>query len=293
MTSVHPIAQYVAPLNVGISEDEKKAIIDEGLKNLESGKASIIGFSGKKGAGKDTLAQGFIEALNGNASMTPISTGIKNEASEMIAMFYSWIETEKKIHEQNVKSGQTSAHRDTSDLDTQKQERHTRRISTFAKKFNTSNKHAEIMYTTVYRLLKSKPGVTGYSRDNEVIALLQFLGKDVRQPQDEVYWTRKMLWNVLENASKGATSLIPDIRFLHDANSTKECGGYLIRADIEREEQLKRLQIRDGVEVSNSILDHPSETSLDDYNGFDLRFNSSDKSPEESFSFAWNAWKHK
>lgn len=293
MTSTHPIARYVTPLNVGMDDSEKNAIILEGINNLESGTASIIGFSGKKAAGKDTLASNFIEALDGKASFTPISTGIKNEASEMFALFYSWITTEKKIHEQNVKSGQTSAHLDISKLASQRQERHARRIASFAKKFNTTHKHAEVMYTTVYPLLKSRPDVTGYNRENEVISVLQFLGKDVRQPQDDVYWTRKMLWSVIVNASKGLTSLIPDVRFLHDANSVKECGGYLIRADIDRAEQLKRLQIRDNIDVSNDILDHPSETALDDYQGFDLRFNSSDKSAEESFALAWDSWKHK
>jgi len=293
MTSNHPLAQYVAPLAVDVTEAEKEATIEKGLANLESGEASIIGFSGKKAAGKDTLATTFLEALNGKAALTPISTGIKNEASEMFAIFYSWIVLERHIHEQNVKSGKTSAHMNISYLNDQRHERHARRIAEFAKKFNTSHKHAQAIYTKIYPVLKAKQGVTGYNRDNEVIAVLQYLGKDVRQPQDEAYWVRKMLWNVLNNASKGLTSLIPDIRFPHDANSVKESGGYLIRSDIDREEQLKRLKSRDGVDVSEEILNHPSETALDDFQGFDLRFNSSDKSPEESFQTAWAAWSNK
>lgn len=293
MTSKHPLAEYVDPLNVDLSTAEKEEIISCGLKNLESGQVSIIGFSGKKAAGKDTLAANFMEALDNKATLAPISTGIKNEASEMFKIFYSWIAFERNIHEQNVKSGKTSAHRDISYLSDQRQERHERRISEFAKKFDTTHKHAQTIYTKVYPLLKVRQDVTGYNRENEVIDVLQYLGKDVRQPQDEVYWTRKMLWNVLVNASKGLSSLIPDVRFLHDATSVKECGGYIIRVDIERAEQMKRLRTRDGVDVSDAILDHPGETALDDFQGFDLRFDSSHKSPEETFETAWTAWSNK
>lgn len=292
MTRNHPLADYVAPLT-GVDETEKERIIKEGLSNLESGMVSIIGFSGKKGAGKDTLATNFLKALDGKAELTPISTGIKNEASQMFEMIYSWIETERKIYDSNVKSGKTSAHLDISGLVRQKQERHSRHIAEFSQKFDTSRKHAQAIYTTIYGLLKSQEGITGYNRENEVIAVLQYLGKDVRQPQDNVYWTRKMLWNVMDNASKGLNSLIPDVRFIHDADALKECGAFLIRADITRTEQLKRLKIRDGVEVSNTILDHPGETALDDYQGFDLRFDSSDKTPEESFDIAWKGWKNR
>lgn len=292
MTPNHPLANYVAPLT-GIDESEKERIIKAGISNLESGSVSIIGFSGKKGAGKDTLAANFLKALDGKAELTPISTGIKNEASKMFEMMYSWIYSERKIHDSNVKSGKTSAHMDISGLVRRKQERHELHIAEFANRFDTSRKHAQVIYTTIYPLLKSHDGVTGYNRENEVIAVLQYLGKDVRQPQDDVYWTRKMLWNVLNNASQGLNSLIPDVRFTHDAGALKECGAFLIRSDINRAEQLKRLEIRDGVEVSNAILDHPGETALDDYQGFDLRFNSSDKTPEESFEIAWDAWKNR
>ena len=293
MNTVHPLAEYLAPLAVDISDSEKESVIGEAVKNLTAGNAYLIGFSGKKAAGKDTLAMKFQENLPIMAGMTQISAGIKNEASEMFGIFYEWIEREKSIHADNLKSGRSAATFDTSSLETERAARESTRYEKFATRFNVTHRNIDHIYKTVYSLLKTTSGIDGYSRANEVIAALQYLGKDVRQPQDDVYWTRKMLWLVALNASKGITSLVPDVRFTHDAQSVTDCGGYLIRIDIDKDEQVKRLQNRDGVVVSDDILNHPSETELDDYTGFDLRIDSQSGDADEIYTVAAGNWRKK
>lgn len=290
MTVNHPLADYLSELKVDVDSDEKTRIIDAAVNNLISKKAFVVGFSGKKAAGKDTLAHGFEKTIPGTSSLTQISTGIKDEATEMFKDIYLWLERENEIRDENLRSGNASAGRDISGLDSERSFRFKSRFGAFAKKFNATAKNAETIYSTAYPLLKNKSGVTGYNRENEVISVLQYLGKDVRQPQDSLYWTRKMLWQVAVKASKEISSFVPDVRFLHDAMAVSDIGGFVIRLDITKAEQLARLKIRDGVDVSDAVLNHPSETALDDYEGFNLRLATGASSPEEIHAQAEKAW---
>lgn len=264
------LSDYLAPLAVDVDDAEKNRVISTAMQNLDNGSAFVLGFSGKKGAGKDTMAHYFIQQLSADgftAQQAPISAGIKNEAQEMFTSIYTWLD-------EQVKPMNTIPISQSSKIQNYLVDRNLAWNGfekSFASRFDISHRNFEHIMYLVYPLLKKDKTITGMSRNNEVIALLQYLGKDVRQPQDALYWVRKMLWNIALNASKGISSTVPDVRFLHDAGSILDIGGYLVRLDITPEEQAKRLMDRDGVVVPPETLNHISETALDDFQGFNVR----------------------
>ena len=284
------LSEYLAPLRVDVDDAEKDRIIADATQNLSDGTAHIIGFSGKKGSGKDTVAQYFIRRLGEEgrvAKQTPTAMGIKNEAQAMFDLIYGWIDDSARFDNQT--SIAQSHHRGNA------QEERERAWNEFEKsftsRFDISHWHFEHILSLVYPLLTKDKTITGMSRNNEVIALLQYLGKDVRQPQDALYWCRQMLWRIALNAANGGTSLVTDVRYLHDAESILNTGGYLIRLDVAPEEQAKRLMGRDGVTVPEETLNHISETALDDFPDFNLRIDTNVGGSDYTCDTAYTSWK--
>lgn len=284
------LSDYLAPLKVDVDDAEKNRVISSAIKNLDTGDAHVVGFSGKKGSGKDTAAQYFIDQLASegkDATYARISAGIKTEAQEMFDSIYAWLNgSAKQINmipiSQRSKLENYSADRTLAWNGFEK---------SFTSRFDISHRDFEHIMSLVYPLLKKDRTITGLSRNNEVIALLQYLGKDVRQPQDKLYWARKAVWVIALNASNGITSLVTDVRFLHDAQSVLDVGGYLVRLDISPEEQAKRLMDRDGVTVPPEMLNHISETELDDFGEFDMRIDTTVGDSGYTGKTIYTSWK--
>lgn len=289
MTSIL-LADYLAPLNVDVDDVEKNRVISSAIQNLEDGKAHVVGFSGKKGAGKDTVAQYFIRQLaseGSDAKQAPISVGIKNEAQEMFDSIYAWLDDSS--HQTNTIPISRNSHM--SDYSVERNLAWKGFEKSFVSRFNISHRNFEHIMSLVYQLLKKDKTITGRSRNNEVIALLQYLGNDVRQPQDNLYWVRKAVWNIALNASDEISSFVTDIRYAHDADSITDLGGYLIRLDITPEEQAKRLLERDNVVVPDETLNHISETKLDDFQGFNIRIDTTVGDSGYTGETTYKSWK--
>lgn len=284
------LSDYLVPLIVEVDDSEKNRVISSAMQNLATGKAYVVGFSGKKGSGKDTAAQYFIDQLAAEgheATYTRISAGIKNEAQEMFDSIYTWLDGSAKQTNmipiaQRSKLENYSADRTLAWKGFEK---------SFTSRFDISHRDFEHIMSLVYPLLKKDKTITGLSRNNEVIALLQYLGKDVRQPQDQLYWARKAVWAIALNASNGITSLVTDVRFLHDAQSVLDASGYLVRLDISPEEQAKRLMERDGVTVPSETLNHISETALDNFECFNLRIDTTVGDASYTGDIIYTSWK--
>jgi len=90
-------------------------------------------------------------------------------------------------------------------------------------------------------------------KDERGRKFLQDLATAVRN-YDPDFWIKITLQEI-ENRSLAKDFVITDVRYKNEANLLKEKGAILIR--IERE----------GIKK----YDHPSETELDDYEGFDYR----------------------
>lgn len=97
-------------------------------------------------------------------------------------------------------------------------------------------------------------------------SLLQHLGTDVVRKYDESYWTRCVAEFCAAVQDEWDYILIPDARFVNEIELTKF---FLPQAQVVR-----IIRFQDGEEYRNPFLtqaqhQHPSETSLDNYHGFD------------------------
>lgn len=81
---------------------------------------------------------------------------------------------------------------------------------------------------------------------------LQKLGTAVRNEVHPDFWVRALINKRIRNKEK--LTIIPDVRFLNEAQAIKDNGGFLIRIE------------RPGAGAGN----HISETALDDYRGWDI-----------------------
>lgn len=93
----------------------------------------------------------------------------------------------------------------------------------------------------------SRPGYVGLTYRH----LLQLWGTDYRRAEDHDYWVTQMLKKL---AHQDGLVVIDDVRFLNEVRLIKEFGGVLIRIE------------RPDLEPTST---HPSETLLDDYDGWD------------------------
>ncbi len=81
------------------------------------------------------------------------------------------------------------------------------------------------------------------------------LGREV----DQNFWVNKLKAEILKTPqAQLGTFVIADVRFINEAEWIKKHGGLLVR--LER-----------AVELRGEDINDPSETELDDYEGFDLR----------------------
>jgi dephospho-CoA kinase len=109
----------------------------------------------------------------------------------------------------------------------------------------------------------------GWSRTPSVLALVQYLGTDVRQPQDKLYWVRRTVQDITVNAFMGVSTIISDVRFFHEVETIQEISAYVVRVNVSPEIQAERLAKRDSIVLTTAALSHRSETELDTYEKFD------------------------
>ncbi len=84
--------------------------------------------------------------------------------------------------------------------------------------------------------------------------ILQWWGTEYRREQDADYWTKAWASKVEENDLETTHILVDDIRFMNELDALKNEGGLIVKIE------------RPGF---NGAGNHASETSLDDYSGWD------------------------
>jgi len=84
--------------------------------------------------------------------------------------------------------------------------------------------------------------------------ILQWWGTEYRRAQDADYWTKAWIKKVAQCDTDRIHILVDDIRFMNELEALKSQGGRIIKI------------IRPGF---NGAGDHASETSLDDFRGWD------------------------
>lgn len=228
--------EYILPA-IPHQAAELQATLDKATHNHNTGEIKVFGVSGKKGSGKDTLYATYKELIDEDVHQVQISAGIRSEATSILNDLY----------------------RNLGELDEMP--------TLIQQKYGINHDAARSLVLTLSPLVLSTPHLTGWDRNNEIIAALQILGS-IAHP-DEKYWSRMMTWAVVQNTADNFSSIVTDLRFPHDAYPIHLFGGEVIRLNVTPETQAKRLLGRDNVVVPEATLNHISETALDHYTNFD------------------------
>lgn len=228
--------EYILPA-IPHQSKELMATLNKATHNHNVGDISIFGVSGKKGSGKDTLYKTYQEQIDADVRQVQISAGIRREATSIINDLYRNLE----------------------ELDEMP--------ALIQQKYNINHETARSIALALSPLLLEVPGLTGWDRNNEIITVLQLLGATAHS--DEKHWSRMMAWMLAQNTADNESSIVTDLRFLHDVLPIHLFGGEVIRLNVTPETQAVRLMGRDNVVVPEATLNHISETALDHYTGFD------------------------
>lgn len=224
-------------------------IVSEALYNLETG-VRFITISGKIGAGKDTIAPLVLQSLNipsENTIQTSFAYYLKKEIQDIIDMLRDNPSTTSfEISEQmNVLETDVALVK-------------------------------EWLQETIF-----DPSLTSYSRTQNIRKTLQYWGTEVRRTQDPDYWVKKCLQLTYSYLADGKSVYITDMRFPNEAYAVQDVYGKIVRLNVSPEVQKLRIKKRDGLIISEEARNHPSETPLDEYNGFNISVNTDLFTPAE------------
>lgn len=250
--------------------EEDSAALNHAIDALNNRDVVLVGFSGKKASGKDTIADIFKEKFEGSfgqASYSPFAEPLKGEATSIISFLHTWVHGKGFDNETSM-------------------------LKRLGAAYNLTDDQSRTIYNLLLPDVKQATHpFDGWTRTKTVWAFLMLLGTDIRQPQDKIYWVRRTVHAIVSNANNGISTICQDTRFLHEVNSLKDMGAYVARIDITPEAQARRLGHRDGVVADTTALAHPSETELDDYENFDIRVdNSTDGQQAEVANTVYGHW---
>lgn len=203
----------------------------------------ILGFSGKRGSGKDTISQAAVERLG-------IADKVVNVA---------FADTLKDIVDDYIHICRAADHPDVAveksrTLDGGHVPRHVRQYMVellFGAAHADVNEHAR-------------------SHSPHVVPALQFYGTEFRRALDENYWVNKTQARLQSLEMAGKIPVVTDGRFPNEILSILDLGGEVVRIEVDPQVRAQRLQARDGFVQSGKMALHPSETALDDFEDFSL-----------------------
>ena len=229
-------------------------------------RACLVGISGKMGSGKDTVASLLAKMLyrrGDGVVIRSFADSLKEEVARLVAdalIFQS---------EQDFCDSVTSWSRISS---TQAQELLKVLNPLIASLLEQRVEPNKVTAELLYRNPADKPLVR---------EVLKFWGNDVRRAQNPDYWVDTAAGYAEDQRSMGVSCVIPDVRRQNEAGFIKDTGGLLVRLNVSKEEQRRRLLRRDNKLSDRSAFTHITETDLDDYNRFDLILNTDSMIPEE------------
>lgn len=101
--------------------------------------------------------------------------------------------------------------------------------------------------------------------------MLQYHGTECRRAQDDLYWVKLAVADVVADVLAGKSVYLTDCRFPNEADALRALGIHVVRLDVTAETQQQRIFDRDGHLPDPDTLTHASEVSLDDYEHFSIR----------------------
>lgn len=118
----------------------------------------------------------------------------------------------------------------------------------------------------VWRRFVKEGALNPYERTNFMRTLLQKMGSDWLPYDDYLPVCAAGRAHILLN--NGTSVIAAGSRFLPDVEIPRLAGGITVRLDVTEETQLRRLQKRDNLPITDELLTalhHPGELELDDY----------------------------
>lgn len=193
---------------------------------LNTGEVFLIAMSGKIASGKDTNALFLQESLTKKGKPTIITSFAKSLREEV-----------NSILGLRVKLS----------------------VKELAEKFNTQEE-------CIIKLFDIVGDIEELSTHTQTDRLaLQYWGVQVRRAQDENYWVKQGLKRIEESLLSGTSVIFSDARFPNEVELVDSLGGKVVRLSISQQEQIRRIELRDGFTPKLEQLNHRSETALDDY----------------------------
>lgn len=147
-----------------------------------------------------------------------------------------------------------------------------------------NNYRPEDMTEEVYEKLKKIAiNTTNNTRDHteEMRIVLQTYGTEYRRTLNKDYWVNKVKKIIEDNPDD--LFYITDARFVNEIEMLESLGTFLVKLDISEDEQLRRLEFRDGIKRKQTELKHSSETELDLFDRYDFIIDTSDKDSQDVF----------
>lgn len=230
--------------------DLDRDIVSDAFASFDRGEAVILAFSGKIGAGKDSVAPKTFELLSGHRA--PIRTDafgadLKEELNGLISIIADQGSESAAAKEISEGSGVTL-------------------------------EEASHTVGLIYKEISEGKLKNAYDRTAGSRAALQYWATEVRRAQDPLYWVKSVIERTIGAAATGISTQITDVRFLTEVWGAIDSGAWTVRLDVSPEEQRRRILARDGIEISEAAKSHSSETELDSFRRFAVRIQTDDYS---------------
>lgn len=221
-------------------------VLEEAAEKQRLKESRFVAFTGKMGAGKDTVGQATADVLFPDGFHASFATALKEEVQQMI----------------NIITENSDASREAL-------------IDTITVHFEEAGDpvtadHAAFVIDQLRPSIRERGTVSSYDRYPEMRVVLQNWGTEVRRTQNPDYWVEKLLVLAVGMLATGRSVYVTDARFPNEVEAVRRVGGYAIRLNVSRDVQIERLTQRDGKRPDVTSFEHPSETSLDGYVDFDV-----------------------
>lgn len=214
----------------------------------------ILLVSGKMGSGKDTIANPLAHELwpNGEIVRMAYADALRDEINYAINIMRMDLPHEEKINR---------IHKD----------------------LNCDLNEATCIIELLNNPANDDLSLEAHQHVPVIRTALQYWGTQVRRDKDPDYWVDKMESRIINTVDddSNVVVVITDGRFPNEVDLIHRLNGVIVRLDIDRSVQIRRIQNRDGVTPDPMKLDHVSETALDDYDDFDARVDVSGLTPVE------------
>lgn len=238
--------------------DLDRGVVREAFDHFDRGSAILLAFSGKIGAGKDTVAPLTFGALKRPDFKVHTDAFGLNLKAELDVLIQSIIRSSTAREATGEIAGYTGV--------TPEEAGHT----------------VELLLPDIEAgILRS-----GYEKTAGSRLAIQYWATEVRRARDPLYWVKPVLARVMDAAAEGLSTQITDVRFFTEAWSAIDGGGWTVRLDVSPEEQRRRILARDGIEISEAAKRHSSETELDGFQRFAVRINTDEYSSSQGVARA-------